>query len=1528
MASRVNVKFVIILSAALVAIAVGSAGLFVFVKYRSGDRLARMGELAIAKGDIKAADFHYSKAVAKEPTNVQWLTRWREIREQKLPDTQTVYEQEYSFYVYGILRQLAKVQRTNVQAHRDYLEAVWEQRISFGSGREGWEGLVSETEENLKYFEPDELPAGVRRYRGLGLAKMVTMDVPEERLELAKADLRAAVEADPADSTAAFELATLHRVLAERALQNNRQDVARAETEAARQVMQVAIAQVPQDATLQIGLLWLDAVDAGQAAARAAGARTGDQQRPALREAMAALQPRVARLAEELKAGQQVDAGLISRFLYVSLVVDPARALSLAAEVTDNALAVKPESAELLALRASIHSMAGEFDRAEGIYQRIIEVPPRPISLEGIKVFALRRLAYIGKVDSALSLALQSTDEQGRKAATARAQNNWADLIRNIPEQSPELAFIDGKMLFVQGDYRAAQRKLDPVIKGQTLTPTRMVEAMSIMAEIGLKLDPPQPGLTRDYLTQAVRIQPGSLDLRMNLARVEILLQNHKEAIDHLRRILDADPAHSQARASLDILMAMEQRGTVEDPVLAILVEVDRTLAGDRRQLGDENAAIRTLEENLNRLEHDPRLVARLAGLKFHRGDREGAMAVVRQGLERRSNDPMLSALEAQMHAASSLEGAIAFIDADTAQPPLEKHLSKYRTYNSYGKKPEADAALAEAARLAPEDPRVLEYRFVHALQQKDLAEASRLVQRAIATDADRAEGDTFKARLFLAEGNRREAALLLQRAVDRGNPNAAIYRLLGSTYIELGRGPEAITAYKRGLELNPSDPTLLKVTLSAYVQLGNLQEAVATARDADAIVRRDSDLRNLWLGLEAAAGNLDFARGMREQIRKLHPDDRVNAAALAEIYIGDRAWDRARQIIDTLRKEYDALPLVELDARWHAARGDWSRGRQVYIDYISRIHQSTPELLTPQHFNSMAQFLLQNNQTDLAIEALANALPLQDPATMTIDLAIADLHMNLQRFPDAEERYRKVLAANVADPDLRIRKRLIECLVQQRKSDDISRQFASLGDKVDSDPELLCLQAEHHRRRGDTRSAQQVLDRAVSRFPQEPLPYYRRARMLLLNPQTHNDALADLAQAIRVRPGYWPALRTRAQLNLAHNKPSEAVSDLRAAHEQNPGRDELLMELIRTLLQLDRESEAADVAATAARTRSQDARLMAGIADAFAVAGRWSRAAPFYKRVWEQQRGENDAIRYITALLEQSPPNLNEAEAVLENPALDVSKSRNLLLTRANIRKKQRRLEAARADALNALRIASDRPELVLGWSEHVRAIFPEPGAAMAIMNAVPPAPALDPWLNLAKAITLAGDKEKRAEGMAALRTITANGDLPEVKVTAVRVLSSHLAEDKKWQEATDITRVGLELAQDDVMFNNNMAYFMAMHLDQGAQAVPYAEKAVAAAPANGSVLETLASACWAAGDKARALQTMENALRASLPDLDRAKMIVRLGDWRLESGDRAAAARALDTIRDLLIDNPSLAEHKDVKEPLETLQRKLGAS
>jgi tetratricopeptide (TPR) repeat protein len=1503
MASRVNVKFVVLLSASLVALAVAVAGVFLIVKLRSGDRFVRMGDAAMTRGDVNAADKFYARAVGKDQTRLDWLNKWRQAREKKVPETETVFESDYQMYVFGILHTLARIQRTNVDAHREYLEALYDQ-LSEGAGQEGWTRLVSETEASLRFFDEASPPPALRRFRGLAYANLATLSDIKDARKLALDDLEAAVTADPKDTRAASGLALLHQLAAAKAGED-RPDVRQAELEAARAALARSAAANPADPYIALEQVNLEAAVADSIQLKG---RPASEVLKARNAAMEPLKPRLDAALTLLERAEpaSLSASTLSRAMLLAGRIRGAEGLARVVAVTDAMMRAQPGDPVPLLRRAQLHESMGEQQAMLPLLQKLIDLPDQPVGLSGLKLYSYRRSARILQASIALSLALREDEPEARAKALAVARQYRDALKGKIADDVPELLFIDGKFRHAERDYAGSQRSLDAFLKTASPTSPFAIESMSIMADIGMHLQPPQPGLSRDYLEKLCTLRPGRPEPLLALAQLELSLSRYDEALAAYKRVADIDPTNQVASkqiATIEALTSKAGEKKVEDPVTQALIDADRALRGDDAHIGDTAAAVRILEDAATRLDSNPRLLMQLAQLKLSMDDREGALAVLRNGLAKHPDDEALKSGLARLEASGSVEGTLAAIDASD-RPEIEKRLARLNVLRKAGKNQEAAAELALAAKAAPDDPRVLELTFIEAISAKDLAKAASITDRAAALDADRAEGDTFRARLLLAQGKTREAAATLQRASERGNANAAVYRFLGNVQLQLNRGPDALKSYRRALELNPTDILAARTLIEALERLGQTSEALGIARSVSDTARQDPDFLNHWLMLESAVGDAALARSMREQILARNPGDRVNKSALADLCITQREWDKARTLIDELRKSGDSIALVALDARWHAARGDTTRARQVFIDHLMGLEKE--KKLSAEPFLVMGNFLLQQGEFTLALEALRNGAQFQDPKTMAVDQAIGELELSRGRFEQAEQTFARILAAAVPDPDRRLRKRYIEALVQQKKCADAEREFAALGEAVDGDVELLSQRALNALNAGQESTARQLYDRAVARFPDEPLPYIARARLLMVDPDMRPDALADLATALRLRPGSAQVLRTRAMILFASGKDAEALRDLRTAVDANPGSEEARTTLVQALLASGDEAGAVDALEAGLKARPTDVRLLSLSAEQLARAGKWQRAAPFYRRVWQQTAAPGDAANYAGALISAS--DLPGAESFLATPAVNVPGSPALLMTRALLRARQTRVRDAQEDCLAAL-AGMQRAEQVIGWAERVRTVFSDlPTAQRTVEAGLTRLPAESaPWGECARAALLGNDPSSRTEAESILEGLITRSTDRALKLTSCRLLSSLYAADESWDKALDTTRKGLALEPDDVMFNNNAAAFLAEHLSRGAEAMPFVQKALAKSD-TAEVLDTLAVAHWSTGEKDKAAAALERAILACRDAAPRLPLLLKLGGWKLDAGDAAGARAVLHRVRELCIDYPTL--------------------
>lgn len=1516
MASKVNVKFVVLLSGFLVLAAAGVGGAYFFVKYRSGDRYVSRGDSAMKEGKIDLADSWYERAVGKDPTNVEWLRKWRKAREQKIPTTQTAYSQNYEMYK-SILRSLSLVLKTDVEAHREYLQAIY-QECSFMPVKGAWEYLIRETEDHLRYF--DEPPNAIRRYRGIGMAELSIADTAatQETRDKAGQDLQAVLKADPKDGAVALELAVWYRYMADRAKAAGDNDAQKKNFDASRKVLVDTLAADPGNVPAQIGLLTFDASDVDQLSTVGMSRAEIVKLRGS---ALDTLAPRVKGVADAIIAAgpAKVNPLLVNRFVVIAPRIDTKSGSDIANAVLDQGLAADPENMDLLLFKAQLASQALKTDEMIGYYQKIIDSKDLPVSLNGLRLLGLRNRARFAQANAALQLIPIAKDADARQAAIERAKNFRKVLATFVPEQSPELQFIDAAMASIEGNISKARQLLAELLKKPgDISESTAIEAMLLMADVGQRSNPPELGLARENFQRVLAARPRSIEVRFRLAEVERQLQNYVAAAAHYKAILEIDPENAAAQAEYKILTQFMEGQKADDPVTEAILQAERASRGTATRFGDEEGAAKVLQDAMEPNNYDPRLVIALLGLKVAKNDRDAAKAICDQALSHLSEEGATEARKAgiaqikefqkRLKAAETSEGAVAFIK-EVEMPALDKQLALARTYSEFGKKDEAAAALNEAIKLGPDDSRVIEIQFQRALATPDFAEAGRLAERAAKLDLDLAEGETFKARIQIAQKNYKDAAGTLSRVVDRGNAVAAVYRLLGLVQAELGRMEDAKSTFRRALDLTPNDLVTIKSYLSVLIKAGESQEALGVARKAEIVGRNDAEFLNIWLNLEGQAGNTRVARDRREQLRERNPKDIENAASLADLYMDERSWAAARKLIDAMRTEHDSLRAVSLDARWYADQGDMNQAKNMWRQYLGQlIAKDEKQMADP--YLAFGQFLVRHGQEQEGLAAIKQATRFQDPATHSVDIMLGDFQLNGGHFDDAEKTYRIVLDAKVPDPVLRVRKRLIEALNQQKKFAEAEAEFVALGTRAEEDVELMAQRAAAARGLGDLAKAREILDRAVSKYPDEPMPYLRRARMVMLDPAMAKDAMADLATAIKLRPGFWQALRTRAMLEIRGGRVDDGLQDMKDASDRNPGNDELRLEVVDYLARFGKESDAVDAANNIVKSRPSEVRLLSQIANVFVRNVRWARAAKFQKLIWDQVQDEATAVDYVNSLLNSTPPNAADAEEVFAGTKLKVDKSSRLLLYRGLVKKKQNKDAGWKADTLASFDLACANFDSLYAWTREVRAIYPDAGQC-AQVYAMSKAPGeLQGWVDLAMAGLALDDPKAVDQTIQDLRNWRGKIQDRNLKIAIQRRLSDALIRQEKWEEAVKELELGLQTSPGESLFSNNAAVLLSENLKRPKEAMPFAERACAAEPGNWAYVDTLASVLWEMGDKAQALRRLEDARRVSGTEIEKAKTIIKMALWKFRSGDKIGAQVLVREAQEMMIDNPTLAD------------------
>lgn len=1513
MASRVNVKFVVILSAVLGLVFIGVATTAVMVVLKSAEDLAAFGDRKMAEQDYAAAEEFYSKAVNKDPTRVDFLLKWRDSLEHKIPTSETEYRDDYTNFSKGILYHLSRLQKDDLATHRELLDLSLRELRHSSFSRAGWENLADITSDILQLFEDGLTAEGdwrvLRRYRGMALLELVRAapDLEQETIDLARDDLAAAIEADPRDGRASSALAEWYFVRAQNARDEGNDDEAATLYQTASEINKRLLVVSPRDPW---GLLKRLHIQIDGAQRSVDPSLTGSDASLALRSALDPLGEELKRTATELAASDLnvLDTNLIGNFLGAGSIIDPKLAEKLTSDLIDTVLAVQPTSATLLLLRSDLLLASRKPQEATEVAQRVMDLPFPTICLDGLLLFEHKKQALVRQANATLMMWQAAEDPTARAPLLEDAKQYRDELANQLPDRSPVLVLVNAKIAAADGDLTLAKRLLEDF---NSQTDNRNVEGLKLLGRLAVEIG--QLGLAREQFQVLVQNRPGDLSAILALADVESKLKNNQAAIDLYVQAMGLDPTNETAAGQIKILEALSGLGTVEDPIVQALIEAERVRAGSDTELPDPAGAETKLKEAMRRHNNDPRLASSLVNSYMRAGELQEALAVVESSLASHPEHEGLAKLQQALASGDLLTVELAGID-NSAGKEFDKDLARYRVLTRHGNDAQAAEALARAAKTSPLDARLIELQFIIALNAEDFGEAQRLADVAAKNDLDGAQGLSFQARVELRRGDPQKAALTLGRAIEQGVANTETYRLLAGIQNQIGRSADALVSLRSALRLTPNNIPVLNETIRTMIRLNQMEDALNTARGSIKIGQADGQFLNLWLSLEAMVGNRQEALLRRQQIAQRDPSNHGNKLALSSLFIEMQQWDDADRLITELEQDELTLDVAAIRARWSADRGDLDSAQSAFMDYILDLKTREAELNAIPYI-VFGKFMLERGDAKTAITALEQARDYQSPDTMHADRALGEAYHMLRQYREAAQAYQRILDAGIDDTAHTVRKRTIDTLINLEQFEEAQALIDQTGSAAQADLQFLLFQADIATAMEDMSKASALLDKAVASFPNEATAYLKRAEHMRSDPRMIMDALADIDRSLQLRPDDWQALRLRALVNFGLHRVDDALNDLIAAVRANMNNKELWASLLTELLRYDRPAEAVALTNDAIQKYPNDISRLMIAGDAFASASLWNRASSYYEQAFRLNKNPTVTGRFIDCLLRTDPPNHRKAMAVLNDSGLDIDSSPPLLTLRARIWAAAGNTANARTDATAALIPLKGNSSSIEGWGRQLGQIFPDHDDLMAYVEDLNETRGDGNWTVFFLADAMLRSEPKVQEGLtllSGLTTTTEDFDL-------LSIISKTCYAGAHYAHSAAALRRALEMQPDNVGLNNNLAFTLAEHLGQAQEALEYAHKAVANAPDQARMLDTLGLVQHLAGELDNAEQTFTKGLSAATTTAEKVALNVHFAQLELDRGDTAAARRYAQKAEEGLSLIPTgLADYRNALEEL----------
>ena len=383
-------------------------------------------------------------------------------------------------------------------------------------------------------------------------------------------------------------------------------------------------------------------------------------------------------------------------------------------------------------------------------------------------------------------------------------------------------------------------------------------------------------------------------------------------------------------------------------------------------------------------------------------------------------------------------------------------------------------------------------------LRKGQIQDACNLYQQSLDLDSSHPSTYWGLTQCAVANQDRAKARTWLDAALALNTRQATTWVFIGDLEQLNGNRPAALTAYTRALKLEPGHADALKSRAALQMALGNLEAAEA---DVNEVVK---------LAPKSLAAH--YLRALLEFERKKFPAARES---LQEVF----------------KISSSHLPSILLAGATDYALGSYRQAETHLVRYLSRF---------PDHGYGrrlLAATLIKQDQADRALDTLA---PLLSPDTRDVQVLVlaAEAH-RIKREPAREAAY--LARAAAIDPgNAGIQAQLgfshLTAGDSQLAIAELSRAASLSPDQHQADVMLVMA----HLERKDYDQALSAIEALEKKLKDSAATHTMRGNALFGKNDT-TGARKSFEHALRLDPGFFPAVASLAELDLRDKKPDAA---------------------------------------------------------------------------------------------------------------------------------------------------------------------------------------------------------------------------------------------------------------------------------------------------------------------------------------------------------------------------------------------------
>ena len=697
------------------------------------------------------------------------------------------------------------------------------------------------------------------------------------------------------------------------------------------------------------------------------------------------------------------------------------------------------------------------------------------------------------------------------------------------------------------------------------------------------------------------------------------------------------------------------------------------------------------------------------------------------------------------------------------------------------------------------------------------------------------------------------ETRQLLEKLREPGSRCAGYHLAWSGLYARMGDLGQAEAAVRRALEVEPRSSAAHYAWGLMLARADRIREAEAEFKAAAELAPPRSGYHLRYAEFKAATGDRTGARTILEEVVKRAPDYLAGWTELAKLELAERRWDAAEQALRrVLARDPVNLPALLLRPQLAVARGQYTNA----VTELEKVLKLVPN--HPRVLYQMALASLMINDVSRAVSSLEQAIQATPEYTEAVVLL-------------AELRLRR------GDPAGAI------------------QLLAPLAARHPEEWQARLLLARAYQARNEVDQALAVYLGLARDFPTNPTPYLL-AGLVQRQRQQLEAARASFENAVRIRPGYLPAVEQLLQLDLLQNRFDAALARAQAELQRNTNSPLPWMLLYQVHVYRTNLVEAERALLRAVEVAPEYRPAHTELARIYLATGRQKEAVQRLEDVVKANPKDLVSLMQL-ALLQSELTNYTAAREVYERilklqpryvPALN-----NLAwLLAENLGQLDRAYELAR----QAVDLQPGDPAVAdtLGWilfkrgeygralpllQESARKLPEEPeiqyhlGMTHYMLGEEGPARvALQTALQLRPDFPHAQEAQRRLALLDLRPEALEPARFSELEKLVPReprdpILWSRLGEgyarQGQWKRALEAYEQALKIAPGSVVFMTRLAQLSEEFPDRLDRAIELARRARELAPDDGRVAHTLARLVWRKGDQTWAASLLEEASR-----------------------------------------------------------------